>query len=114
LRYFQKISFSAGYFAIGQILATTTYRGTQIKLIKTMRTAPSITLPTAGTGANQMHFTTITGTNPATIGTNSAINIQVDSFNIEGDSYSATGSAGGATLLYAQTGGITITASSEL
>ena len=113
-RYFQKISFSAGYFAIGQILATTAYRGTQIKLIKTMRTAPSITLPTAGTGANQMHFTTITGTNPATIGTNSALNIQVDSFCIEGDSYSATGAAGGATLLYAQTGGITITASSEL
>jgi len=114
LRYYQKISFSVGYFAIGQIIATTAYRGTQIKLIKTMRTAPSITLPTAGTSANQMHYTTAAGGNPATVGTNSALNIQVDSFNIEGDSYSATGSVGGATLLYAQTGGITITASSEL
>jgi hypothetical protein len=114
LRYYQKISFSAGYFAIGQCVASTATRGTQIKLIKTMRTAPSITLPTAGTSAGQMHFTSTSGINPTTVGTNAALNIQVDSFNIEGDSYVGAGTVGQATLLYAQTGGITITASSEL
>jgi len=113
-RYFQSIAFQAGYFAVASAIGTATTRGLQIKLNNTMRSNPTITLPAAGTGAGQIFFNNSAGAAPATIGTNSALRADVNSFQIEGDTYTSAFTAGNASVLSAGSGGITITASSEL
>jgi hypothetical protein len=114
-RYYQTLPFDAGYVSVGATLNTNSVRGPLFQLNVNMRATPTITLPTAGSGAGQLHYTNSSGAVPSTIGTNSALGVQVNSFRVEGDGYTSAFSAGQAVLLRVGTGGgASITASAEL
>ena len=114
-RYYQTLPFEAGIICSGSTIATNAIRGPIFQLNQNMRTTPAITLPTAGTGAGQLSYRSITNGAPGTIGTNSVLGIQTNSFRIEGDGYTGLYSGGGlAGILWAGSGGLTITASAEL
>lgn len=114
-RYYQTLSFDSGYIATGAAIASNAVRGVLMKLDQIMRTAPTITLPTTGTGAGQLFFTSPTGGTPTTVGTNSVQRAKVDSFQIEGDGYNSSYTSGNGICLSIGAGAAgTITASAEL
>jgi hypothetical protein len=113
-RYFQTLPFGSGFFSMGGAIATNNVRGTLLKLDTVMRAAPTVTIPASGSGAGQMFYSTASGGTPTTIGTNSVQRAQVNSFQIEGDGYTGAFVVGQAVGLSAGSGGLTITASSEL
>jgi hypothetical protein len=113
-RYYQTLPFGSGFFSMGGAIATNNVRGTLLKLDTVMRAAPTVTIPASGSGAGQMFFSTASGGTPATIGTNSVQRAQVNSFQIEGDGYTGAFVVGQGVGLSAGSGGLTITASSEL
>ena len=113
-RYYQTLPFDGGYVAVGAVINTSSVRGPLFQLNVNMRAAPTITLPTAGSGAGQLHYTTGSGAVPGTIGTNSALGVQVNSFRVEGDTYTSMFTAGQTSLLRLGSGGASITASAEL
>jgi hypothetical protein len=113
-RYYQTLPFGSGFFSIGGAIATNNVRGTLLKLDTVMRSAPTVAIPASGSGAGQMYFNTASGGTPSTIGTNSVQRAQVNSFQIEGDGYTGAFVVGQGVGLSAGSGGLTITASSEL
>jgi len=113
-RYFQTLPFGSGFFSMGGAIATNNVRGTLLKLDTVMRAAPTVAIPASGSGAGQMFYSTASGGTPTTIGTNSVQRAQVNSFQIEGDGYTGAFVVGQAVGLSAGSGGLTITASSEL
>jgi hypothetical protein len=113
-RYYQTLPFGSGFFSMGGAIATNNVRGTLLKLDTIMRAAPTVTIPASGSGAGQMYFNTASGGTPSTIGTNSVQRAQVDSFQIEGDGYTGAFVIGQGVGLSAGSGGLTITASSEI
>jgi hypothetical protein len=113
-RYYQTLPFGSGFFSMGGAIATNNVRGTLLKLDTVMRAAPTVTIPASGSGAGQMFYSTASGGTPSTIGTNSVQRAQVNSFQIEGDGYTGAFVVGQGVGLSAGSGGLTITASSEL
>jgi hypothetical protein len=113
-RYYQVLPFGAGYIATGGAIGSNAVRGVLIKLNQVMRIAPTVTLPATGTGSGQMCFTSATGGNPTTVGTNSIQRAQVDSFQIEGDAYTSSFTSGDGICLTIGSGGASIRVSSEL
>jgi len=114
-RYYQTLPFDAGYVSVAATINTSAARGPLFQLNQNMRVAPTVTLPTAGSGAGQLHYTNSSGAVPATIGTNSVLGTQVNSFRVEGDGYTSAFTAGQAVMLRVGTGaGASIIASAEL
>jgi hypothetical protein len=111
-RYYQAFVQGGGYFHLGSAISTSQVRGPRFTFFQTMRTTPTITLPTAGSGAGQMYYCVNSGA-AASIGNFTAQQIKQDSFFLEGETWSGV-SLGGASLLAAGTGGVTIAISAEL
>ena len=84
-----------------------------INLLQTMRTAPTITLPSAAKTTGTQAFLTSGGTYPTTVGSHTTPSISVNQFRINASGYTAAFVQGNATWLYS-TGSTTITASAEL
>jgi hypothetical protein len=83
------------------ICSSTTTVSAPIQLPITMRSAPTITLATAGSAGGNITFLTSAGNYPSTIGSNSAVSITVNGFNVSGSGYVALGwAAGVGTWLY--------------
>jgi hypothetical protein len=97
-RYFQRAKCS-NHSITGQAYTTSTGAAI-IPLLMEMRTAPTITLPAAGSGAGQMSFLTSSGSFPGTIGTNTANNATIHRFQIEASGYTSGFTAGNATMIY--------------
>jgi len=96
-RYYQKYTYGAsGYITIGQTESTTT--GSAAFNFTQMRSAPSVTLPAAGSGAGQMTFLTGTGAYPAGFGSNAAGVITVTNFRIIGTGYTGLTATAGSIL----------------
>jgi hypothetical protein len=114
-RYYQTLPFDAGYVSVAATIGTGSARGPLFQLNQNMRVAPTVTLPTTGSAAGQLHYTNSSGAVPATIGTNGVLGVQVNSFRVEGDGYNSAFTAGQAVMLRVGTGGgASITASAEL
>ena len=114
-RYYQTLPFDSGFISVGATLNTNSVRGPLFQLNVNMRAAPTVTLPTAGSGSGQLHYTTSSGAVPGTIGTNSVLGVQVNSFRVEGDGYTSAFTAGQTSLLrIGPSSGASITASAEL
>lgn len=111
-RYYQIIQEGAGFFSHGAAISGGQVRGPRFGFLQTMRTNPTVTLPTAGTGTNQMYYCT-SGGGAASIGSFSAQQIKQDSFFMECEGFNGL-SAGDTSLLASGTGGITITLAAEL
>jgi len=112
-RYYQSIAYTANsILAIGLCTSTTNQECTII-LLQTMRSNPTITLPSAGQTSGTISFLTSSGSYPASTGTNTVNNPSVNNFVISGGSYSASFVQGNATWLYPN-GNVTIRASAEL
>jgi len=112
-RYYQSIAYTANsILAIGLCTSTTNQECTII-LLQTMRSNPTITLPSAGQTSGTISFLTSAGAYPATTGTNTVNNPSVNNFVVSGGSYSASFVQGNATWLYPN-GNVTIRASAEL
>jgi len=112
-RYFQSIAYTDQ-----TIVSTGTADGTSgcqapINLLQTMRTAPTITLPTVAKTTGTQAFLTSGGTYPTTVGTHTTPSISVNQFRINASGYTAAFVQGNATWLYS-TGSTTISASAEL
>ena len=112
-RYYQSIAYTANsILAIGLCTSTTNQECTII-LLQTMRSTPTITLPSAGQTSGTISFLTSASAYPATTGTNAVNNPSVNNFVVSGGSYSASFVQGNATWLYPN-GNVTIKASAEL
>ena len=114
MRYFQTMTFAAGYVDVAHAILTTAARGPMFQMSPSMRAAPTITLPTAGTGSGQLHYTNGAGQVPSGVGTNAPQGIQVNSFRIEGDSYSGLNANQPSLLRIGSGGSGTFTMSAEL
>jgi hypothetical protein len=112
-RYFQSYAFgSQTVIAVGQCDGTSSAQ-TGFRFNQQMRTAPSITLPAAGSGSGQMSFLTAGGTYPGTFGSFSALYISNVNFQIQQGGVTGAFVAGNASWLY-PTGTAVISASAEL
>jgi hypothetical protein len=111
-RYYQALVEGSGYFHSGSAISTSQVRGPRFTFFQTMRTTPTITLPTAGTGAGQMYYCQSSGA-AASVGNFTPQQIKQDSFFLEGETWTGV-LLGGASLLAAGSGGITIAISAEL
>jgi len=98
--------------AVG-LCTTTTNQECTIILLQTMRSNPTITLPSAGQTSGTISFLTSSGSYPASTGTHAVNNPSVNNFVISGGSYSASFVQGNTTWLYPN-GNVTIRASAEL
>jgi hypothetical protein len=112
-RYYQALSYTDQ-----TIISTGTADGASgcqapINLLQTMRTAPTITLPSAAKTTGTQAFLTSGGTYPTTVGSHTTPSISVNQFRINASGYTAAFVQGNATWLYS-TGSTTITASAEL
>jgi hypothetical protein len=97
-RYYQTLQYvNAGSITIGHAYGT----GDAIADInfKKMRVAPTVTLPTAGTGTGQITYLNSSANVPVTIGTLSASSISVNNFRLNGTSYTSAFTAGNASIL---------------
>jgi hypothetical protein len=111
-RYYQ-VHNRGGFVTAGQAVSTTTlYTGFQF--VQTMRTAPTITLATAGQTSGTVSFLIASGGYPATTGTHSTDNITAAGFQMGGTGYSAAFTAGNASLVYSNGTSNIYTASAEL
>jgi hypothetical protein len=111
-RYYQALVEGGGYFHSGSAISTSQVRGPRFTFFQTMRTTPTITLPTAGTGAGQMYYCQSSGA-ATSVGNFTPQQIKQDSFFLEGETWTGV-LLGGASLLAAGSGGITIAISAEL
>ena len=112
-RYYQSIAYTANSILAVGLCTTTTNQECTIILLQTMRSNPTITLPSAGQTSGTISFLTSSGAYPATTGTHAVNNPSVNNFVISGGSYSASFAQGNATWLYPN-GNVTIRASAEL
>jgi hypothetical protein len=112
-RYYQSIAYTANSILAVGLCTTTTNQECTIILLQTMRSNPTITLPSAGQTSGTISFLTSAGSYPATTGTHAVNNPSVNNFVISGGSYSASFAQGNATWLYPN-GNVTIRASAEL
>jgi hypothetical protein len=97
------------------VCSSTTAVSAPIQFPITMRSAPTITLATAGSASGNIAFLTSAGSYPSTIGSNSAVSITVNGFNISGSGYVASGwAAGVGTWLYTTSISSPFSASAEL
>lgn len=102
-RYYQ-MQYISGYCMVGaawdsgQIVTAFQFR-------TAMRTTPTISLPSIGSGAGQMSFMTTTGGYPSGLGSVSVTSSTSEMSNIYGSGWSGTGWVGGvAALLYSASG----------
>lgn len=79
-----------------------------------MRDAPTVTIPTSGSGSGQWGFLTSGGTYPGTIGTITADKIETFSFRLQNSGSTSAFTQGNACWLYTNTGSPTVTANAEL
>jgi hypothetical protein len=112
-RYYQKITWTDSSLAIGAAASTSGVNGTPVYFSQEMRTAPTITLPTAGSSAGNATFLTASGGYPATFGSNSTEAIRTTGFAIKGTGYTAAFVVGNSSLFFAA-GTATIQISAEL
>jgi hypothetical protein len=112
-RYYQSIAYIANSILAVGLCTSTTNQECTIILLQTMRSNPTITLPSAGQTSGTISFLTSAGAYPATTGTHAVNNPSVNNFVISGGSYSASFVQGNAVWLY-PTGNVTIKASAEL
>jgi hypothetical protein len=99
-RYFQKIQ-----MASNTVINSMAYGSTAIYTgiphpDGTMRTSPTVTLPTAGKTSGTVAFVTAVGAYPTTVGTNTVDNVTANYFRVIGASYSANFVAGYAVGFY--------------
>ena len=99
--------------AVGNAWAATSADST-VYFPMTMRTTPTVTLPTAGVGAGQLTYLTSGRTTPGTIGTLTASWITTTKFSVAGSGYTAVFTQGQAVPLWFTTPGNVYTASAEL
>jgi hypothetical protein len=85
----------------------------QIYLLQQMRAAPTVTIPSSGSGSNQATFLNGSASFPSTFGSNATFGVGNSSFSIGGTGYSGLNS-GGTSQYYASSGTVTISASAEL
>ena len=95
-RYFESKSFTT-FIEMGYSNGTTSAHCILPYLEK--RVAPTVTLPTAGQGSNELTFRTPTGANPSTTGSNTAYDLTTTQGRIQGASYAGL-TAGGVSSLY--------------
>ena len=95
-RYFESKSFTT-FVAIGYSNGTTAAHCILPYLEK--RVAPTVTLPTAGTGTNELTFRTPTGANPSTTGSNTVYDLTTTQGRVQGGSYAGL-TAGGVSSLF--------------
>jgi len=112
-RYYQSIAYTANSILAVGLCTTTTNQECTIILLQTMRSNPTITLPSAGQTSGTISFLTSSGSYPASTGTHAVNNPSVNNFVISGGSYSASFVQGNTTWLYPN-GNVTIRASAEL
>ena len=112
-RYFQRIQMSSNSVMNGMAYGTTSiYMGVPFP-DGTMRTSPTVTLPTAGKGSGNVSFVTAVSAYPTTVGTNTVDIVTPTMFRIIGASYSANFAAGYAVGFYSN-GTNNITMNAEL
>jgi hypothetical protein len=112
-RYFESYTFSTEtVIAVGQCDGTSSAQ-TSFRFNQQMRTAPSVTLPTAGSGSGQMSFLIAGGTYPGTFGSFSALAISNVNFKLVQTGATGAFVAGNASWLYPN-GTAVISASAEL
>jgi hypothetical protein len=112
-RYYQKISWTDSSLAIGAAASISSVNGTPVYFPQEMRTAPTITLPTAGSSAGNASFLTASGSYPATFGSNSTEATRTTGFAIKGSGYTSAFVVGNSSLFFAA-GTATIQISAEL
>ena len=110
-RYFTAIAIN-DYVAAGFANTTTSARACGIYYPVTLRANPTITLPTAGQGANQISFTKNDGSYPSTTGTNTVPYSTTSMFVVGGTGY--TGLVASANAQLYSNGASTIQVSAEL
>jgi hypothetical protein len=111
-RYFQAFNRN-GIAYIGSAFSTT-QAYTAIQFVQTMRTAPTVTLATAGQTLGTISFLNDSAGYPATTGTHSVLGATADGFEFTGSGYSASFARGGANALYCNGSQNLYTASAEL
>ena len=112
-RYFQKIQMSSNSVINGMAYGSTSiYTGVPFP-DGTMRTSPTVTLPTAGKSSGNVSFVTAVSAYPTTVGTNTVDIVTPTMFRIIGASYSANFAAGYAVGFYSN-GTNNITMNAEL
>jgi hypothetical protein len=111
-RYYQQITRDGAYVGAGQATTANNVKGPSFSLMQTMRTAPTITLPSVGSSSGNISYLISNDTFPGTFGTISTNNITTQWFSLTGSGF-ATFTAGNASNLYF-TGSSTITISAEL
>jgi hypothetical protein len=111
-RYYQEINFITSYAIAGFSGSNSTLAyGPQINYPVTMRSAPTITPPTAGQTSGTASFTTPNGNYPTSTGTFSIPTTTISGFVLNGAGY--TGLSLGTSFIY-MNGSVKITASAEL
>jgi len=112
-RYFYKPTFNEECY-IG-VCYSTTQLNCPIGFPVTMRSAPTITLATAGQSSTNISFLGVTAGYPAVTGSHTAASITVNGFRLAASSYTATGwAAGVGTWLYVTGTSAPFSASAEL
>jgi hypothetical protein len=92
-RYYQLFNYKSGSaICIGNSNTSTTAAGAFD--FNTMRTAPTVTLPTAGQTNNTASYLASNGAYPTTTGTFTAESINIKNFRLKGNSYSGLNSGG--------------------
>ena len=99
-RYFQRIQMSSNTVINSMAIGSTNIYTGIPHPDGTMRTSPTVTLPTAGKGSGNVAFVTAVGAYPTTVGTNTVDNVTASYFRIVGASYSANFVAGYAVGFY--------------
>ena len=112
MRYYQVLNRTAVSF-IG-MASSTTAMAAPVQLVQPMRTAPTVTMGTAGKNAGEASFLTSVAGYPTTVGTHAANNITAIGFELAGSGYSASYTAGNATNFYSNGNQNVYTASAEL
>jgi hypothetical protein len=114
-RYYQKwvYTLNSNMAALGLCTSTSSVVA-NFPLYFPMRTEPTVTIPTSGTGSGQWGFLTSGGTYPGTIGTITADKIETFSFRLQNSGSTSAFTQGNACWLYPNNGNPTVTASAEL
>ena len=101
-RYFQSVTYeNGGTISVGIVFINGTHciAPMDYKYGK-LRTAPTITMPSAGQSGGNVSFLTSASSYPSTTGTNQALNISDSHYSIRGNDYVGLPNAGGASWFY--------------
>ena len=114
-RYYQERTYAGGGIVTTGISWSPNDATCNIPTNSKMRAAPTVELPTAGTGSNRLAFLTTGGSYPTTIGTHSATSISDTNITIYAASYAGLTDDGPSWVYAGSTGGsITFKFSAEL